>query len=337
MKYLLLLLPLVANAGELELACNLERSKAEVRASTLAAPRIIGQLGQDATSGEKALIAGVSQSFSGRAQAEKLRESAEAKCDALRSTLQLDEHGRWSQLQVQRDGAKAELQIIEQAIVLAKSNISQLDAQLAAQTITINQHTEGRSALVGLEQREADLLRLLSVIVLTPPQTNISSLLESARISEGQAARLTAQASADRGWDIVVAAGARQPQNGSAQPYATIGFSYSFGEKAAQRAARDIGTQTAELLAAQQGGYAQTVLRQRETLIGLIEAETRSSSTTARQETHLRRVRESILGIETALALNTLRSLDLQLKVLEAEKIGAEARLSGYKALLEKL
>jgi len=47
MKYLLLLLPLVANAGELQLACNLERSKAEVQASTLAAPSVYGSLGQD--------------------------------------------------------------------------------------------------------------------------------------------------------------------------------------------------------------------------------------------------------------------------------------------------
>jgi hypothetical protein len=32
-----------------------------------------------------------------------------------------------------------------------------------------------------------------------------------------------------------------------------------------------------------------------------------------------------------------VRSLDLQLKILEADQIGAETRLIGYKALLDKL
>jgi hypothetical protein len=334
---LILILPFSVHAAELELACNLERSKAEVQALTLASPSAIGQVGQDATTGTKSLIVGISQSFSGRSQATLIRGAAEAKCDAIRATLQLDEHARWSQLQVAREGFKAELRIIEQAITLAKTNISFLDAQLAEKLITINEHTAARQSLVALETREAELLRGLSTSTMPSPDTNVRTLLEASRRAEGDAARLAAEATAARGWDIVVSAGARQPFNGSAAPYATIGFSYSFGSADAQRAAREVGGYTEALAAAQQGGYTQTVVRQRETLANLIQAETLAASTSARQEEHLRRVRTSIVEIDTALALNTLRSLDLQLKVLEADRVGAETRLAGYKALLEKI
>jgi hypothetical protein len=337
MKYLLLLLPIFAHAGEAQLACNLERSKAEVQASTLAAPSAIGQVGQDPTTGTKSLIVGLSQSFSGRSQAALIREAAEAKCDAIRATLQLDEHARWSQLQVSRDGFMAELRVIEEAILLAKANITFLDAQLAEKIITINEHTNARQSLVVLESREAELLRNLSTSVLPPPESNISSLLETSRHAESQAARLTAQASAERSWDIVVSGGARQPQSGNATPYATIGFSYSFGSGDSRRAAQQVGEYTEALAKEQQGGYTQTIIRQQETLKKLIEAETLAAATSARQEEHLRQIRTPIMGIDTALALNTLRSLNLQLKVLEADRVGAETRLSGYKALLAHL
>jgi hypothetical protein len=332
-----LLIPSFALANEVSLSCNLERSKAEVQASTLSAPSAIGQIGQDATTGAKSLIVGISQSFSGRSQAGLLREAAEAKCDSIRATLQLDEHARWSQLQVAREGFKAELRIIEQAISLAKTNISFLDAQLAEKLITINEHTAARQSLVALESREAELLRSLSTTVLPPPEANVVKLLEASRRAEGMAASLTAKAAAERGWDVVVSAGGRQPQHGSATPYATIGFSYSFGSGDAQRAAQAVGEQTEALASAQQGGYTQTALRQQETLRNLIQAETLAAATSARQEEHLRRVRSSIIGINTALALNTLRSLDLQLKVLEADRVGAETRLDGYRHLLDQL
>lgn len=181
------------------------------------------------------------------------------------------------------------------------------------------------------------MLRRLSVVSAPPPNTNVASLLASSRQYEASAARLAAQAQAETGWDVVVSAGARQPQNGQAAPYATIGFRYSFGAPAAQAAARDVGRNTELLLAEQQGGYTQTVLRQRDTLKALVQAETLASSTANRQITHLKRVRASMVGIDTALALNTLRSLDLQLLVLQAEAAGAEARLAGYTELLEKL
>lgn len=61
------------------------------------------------------------------------------------------------------------------------------------------------------------------------------------------------------------------------------------------------------------------------------------SASTARQLSALHRIRSTLQGIETALAKNTLRSLDLQSLSLEAMTKGAEARAQGFHALLLKL
>jgi hypothetical protein len=328
---------MIAHAGEAQLACNLERSQAEVRASTLSAPQAYGSLGQDPITSSKSAIAGISQSFSGRVQASKIREAAEARCDAIRSTLAIEENARFAVASIQHDSATAELRMIEKAILLAKSNISQLDAQLSAQTITISTHTEARSELIALEQRQSALLRTLSAVVIRTPG-NIGSLLEVARQNEATAARLIAEAQSESGWDVVAQAGVRQPlTGGSSTTFGTISFKYSFGYNASKDAARAVGSQTAELLAAQQGGFTQTVLRQRKELQSLVEAETLSIATTARQIEHLNRVRNSMVGIETALAQNTSRALDLQLLILAADESASQVRLAGYKALLEKI
>lgn len=336
---LLLLIPFAAQANEAQLACDLERSKAEVQASTLAAPAAYGSVGQDANTGDKNVIVGISQSFSGRSQASLIREAAEARCDAIKATTQLDEHARFAVLQVKRDAAIAELAIVEKAIELAKSNITLLDQQLKAQVITINQHTEARQVLVALESRQANLLRTLSVVVIPPQNATVQSLLETSRISESQAARLSAKASAETGWDIVVLAGGRQPISGDqkAGAFGTITFKYSFGSSAAQDAATKVGADTAALLAAQQGGYTQTIIRQRQELQLLAEAEILASATVARQLVNLRQVYSSLAGLDTVLALNTKRTLDLQIKSLEADFAGANIRLAGFTSLLETL
>jgi hypothetical protein len=336
---LLLLIPFAVHANEAQLACNLERSKAEVQASTLSAPAAYGSAGQDTNAGDKNVIVGISQSFSGRSQASLIREAAQAKCDAIKATTQLDEHARFAVLQVRRDAAIAELSVVERAILLAKSNIALLDEQLRAQVITINQHTEARQVLFALEARQANLLRTLSVVVVPPQNATVQSLLEVSRISESQAARLSAKASAETGWDVVILAGGRQPLTGDqkANAFGTITFKYSFGTSSAQDAAKRVGTDTAALLAAQQGGYTQTIIRQRQELQSLIETETLASATSSRQLAHLNQVLSSLVGLDTVLALNTRRVLDLQIKSLEADLASANVRLAGFTSLLETL
>lgn len=339
MKYFLILLafPLLAHAGEAQLACDLERSKAEVQASTLAAPAAFGTLGQDPASGTKSVSIGLTQSLSGYKQAGLVRSAADARCEAIKAELLLDEHARFALVEVQRVGATAELQKVEEAITLAKINLELLDRQLEAQTITIMEHTAARQALNSLQTQRVEVLRVIAQPSL--PSTNISllDLIESARHAEAEAARLSALASASTGWDVFVSAGVREPQGGRASTYGTVGIRYSFGEGASRSAAENVGRLTGELASIAQGGYTQTVIRERSELTRLIEAENIELFSVHREIEHLIRVRTSLVGIETSLAQNQLRNLELQLKSLEAERAGTSTRLEGYRTLLGKL
>jgi hypothetical protein len=332
---LLLLFPLAVYADESQMACNLEQSKSEVRAAILAAPSVFGSIG-DASTTEKNITLGISQSLSGRRQASLMRQAASARCDAIRVALQLDTYEQWAQRQVQRDGALEELRLIEQALIMARQNLDVLAPQLAANTITLTEHAQAVTAVAEIEKRQALLMKTLAVVMVTPPETNVATLIQSLQTHEALAASSAARSQAETGWDTVISAGARQSVSGggSGQLFATIGFKWSFGYSAARDAARAVGTQTAELMNEQQNGHVQIMLRQRDTLRQLIKAEKLEMSSIRWNITQLRQTRVSVQGIDTALAQNTLRSVNLQLSVMEAQLAGTLTRLDGYKNLL---
>jgi hypothetical protein len=337
MKYLLLLFPLIATAGEAELACKIQRNQAEVQATILESSRAFGSVGQDASTGKKTGVIGISKSFAGERRARLLREAADQKCMAINASLELDELSRWSQLTIIRSGAVAELSELDKAIAFSQSHIKLLDAQLAAQVITINQHNDARQTLVGLEMKRTELLRTLSTAIQPVPSVNAMDLASSVAMHEGNAAELLAQASAEGGWDIVIAGGARQEFGGKAAAFATITATRSFGLEESRMAAVEIGRDTKLLAETQQGGYAQVISRQADTVFNLLVTEAASSQTIQQQIEHLKRVRTNIQGVDTALAQNTLRGIDLQLLTLQASRAGSAARTAGYANLLGSL
>jgi hypothetical protein len=340
MKHILplLLFPVFALANEGQIACNLERSKAEVRASILEAPSAFGSIG-DASTSVQNITAGISQSMSGYKQASLTRQAADARCNAIKAALQLDTYEQWAQIQVQRSGAIEELRAVERALDKARDNIIILNPQLAAKTITIAEYNQALGNLVEIEKKKTELMKILSVVAITPAEINVNNLIESAQRYESQAANLAARSQAEAGWDVVVSAGARQPISGtgSSQLFATVGVKWSFGYSASKNAARDVGVQTAELMQIQQNGYTQTILRQRETLDQLIKTEEIEINYISAYLVHLKHIRESVDGIDTVLALNTLRSVDLQIMITESKLVGAKTILDGYKNLLMDL
>ena len=334
----LLLVPTLALAGEADVACTLERSKAEVAASVLGAPAAYGTIGQDPVSTTKIIIVGVSQSLSGHVQAGKIREAAEARCDALRASLALDSYARWAESSVQHSATVAELKVLEDAISMARANVDVLEPQLRAETVTISQMNDARGVVLQLEARHADLLRLISsAIVAPPPTSSLQQMIQVAQEADARAAELDAEAQAAAGWDVAAQVGVRQEFGGGGQSaFGTVTFKYSFGAQAASRAARDVGAQTKELAAISEAGYAQTVARQAKELQALVSIERTASDATLRELSQLRLIRLSVAGVNTALGQNTARALDVQIKALEAEQMGSLNRLVGYKALLQK-
>lgn len=329
----LIIAPTIAFAGEQQVACNLEKDRAEVQASVLSAPQAFGQVGDTVTS-TKNVVVGVSQSFSGIKRARLIREAADAKCDAMRATIALDKYGVFAVTSIQQKSAATELISVNEALDLAKKNLELLDAQLVAQTITIIQHTAARQVITALEMRKAELIRVLSKPV--EGTESIAGFVDVAKSAEANAARLAAEAGSEAGWDVKVAAGARQPitGGGSASAFATIAFTYSFGYDSSKDAARRVGTGTAELMSESTVGYAKTVQRQRGELEGLVIAENALIPSLKAQLANIKGILKTLEPLDTALALNTKRDLNIQAITLRGQIAGAEMRSAGYAALL---
>lgn len=333
----LLVLSFAAHAGEAQLACNLERSKAEVAASTLIAPSAFASVG-DTTTSEKNVSIGVSQSWSGRTQAAMIREAAEAKCASIAASVQLDTQALWAVAQVKRDGSQAELKIIDEAILMAVANLEILEKQVAVKSATVVQATNARQTLVTLETQRAELQRLLAIEVLPAPRMNVKAMIEQVQRQEAKSAALTAKASAESGWDVVTAAGVRQAiSGGGATPFVAITAKYSFGLDASRSAAQDVGRNTQLLLASQQAGYSQTTDRQRLEFERLVGVEQSAIALDRQQLDQIQPIWNSVKTIDTELAKDTSRTLELQLHTILADLTGSEVRLKGYIVLLEAL
>ena len=336
---LLLIMPAISYAEtEAELSCDIIKSNAEVQASVSGSPQAFTSVG-DAASGTKNIAVGVSQSLSGIRSASLLRESAVAKCDAIKDTLLLDEHIRWSLAVIDRDSVVAQLRVIQEAIKIARANTDQLGTQLAAQTITLEQYNVSRQQLTTLQNKKFDLMGQIAEGILQPPQiSNLMTLIDDARIKQARADSLAARAQAETGWDLVASTGVNRPINGgTTSPFVTIGIRYSFGYESARESAARIETKTNELLKIQQNGYQQILMRQADTIRSKLDIENANLKNTSEEIDNLEKLKTPLLPLDTTLSRNALITLELQIKILEADKSGMQAKINGYNSLLLKM
>lgn len=334
----ILALSQLAFAGEAELACNLERSKAEVAAATLAAPQAFGSFGQDSTASSVSTVIGLSQSYSGKARADLIRKAADAKCEALQASLKIDETNRWSIALIKRRAATVELVFVDEALVYARDVLAMANKQLEAKTITLATQLEAQSNVAALERQRINLLRIISVQAMPVEPTSIPVLISNAIDAEALAARFAAEAAAEASWDVTVAAGIKQPlRNGKTVPFATLNFRYSFGAAEAAVAARAVEVQTRQLLEEQSAGYVKSIIRTRTELKALIEADDALITAAASQLVDLDRGIAVLRPLTTAAGINALRTLELKRLVLDADLKGAQIRSDGYRQLLKDL
>lgn len=343
MKKMIMLVALMVfcaavQSQEADAGCRLERTKTEIQARLAEAPQAFGSLGQDPVTTARSAIAGVSQSFSGRLQASKLREAVESRCAALRATADLDDHMRSAVTLVEKEGAMIEMRHLEEAKRMAAENVIELRRQLSAQTVTVTQYMEARAQMESVETKSTELLKLLAVSLKKPGDFNLREAIETSRREEGRAARLTAEAQASSGWDVVVQAGVRQPlQGGAANTFGNVSFKWSFGQPDAQRAAKRVEEEVMAYASAKEGGYAQLIAHQRESLSKLVDAETQRRFDILKHVREVKAELETLKSLDTAAAQNVRRSLNLEMKLLESERDGSLERNRGYTKLLNQL
>ena len=168
---------------------------------------------------------------------------------------------------------------------------------------------------------------------------NIKSLLDKARVSEGRAAELTAKQEATSGWDVIVGAGAQKDLNDTntgVKPFVGLTFKWSFGNYGVKDSIESIKSKTEKVFNVSQGGYVKSADRLAEKIDELILIEKAKQELLNNAIEDTQRILLSFKDINTALATNTKKSLELQNLIYSAELAGVKVRLSRYSDIVEK-
>lgn len=342
--FALLLVPglVLADDDQATVSCNLAKAQAEVTAAELALPAAFATGSNQLT--QKTVAVGVSQSISGLVRASKLRSAADAQCDSFQSSVRLEQYVLWATADIQKRGAIASVKILNQALDLSNENIDILKKQVDSNVSTVGDIDTAVMDYRRIEDIRAGLLATASIVIPSMDYINVADLINEFEANQGKAAELSAASTAHSGWDITIAVGENKPigtptygTSDSAATFVTATVKYSFGTHAAMKAAEEIGRTTSQSLHIAQSGYTQTLIRRRTETQSLIELEIQNIANARREQTTLQSVRIPLAGIDSFLANNARRTLDIQLKALEADITGAGVRLAGYKTLLEKL
>lgn len=341
-----LLFPLASYAQtEAELACDLERAKAEVMAATVESPYIYGSVSN--ISNDRGATLGAGYSLAGRSRGKLMRESAAAKCSAIAATLQLDDQQKWILASIRKAGARTELTTLLEAKKQIEEHINSLKNQLTANTVTISDYNNAKQVQESIE----DKINSLKMILTEPTQPvniiSIRGLIETAKYNVSRAAELDAKIQAESSWDITAVVGGRKnfgenpspdsPNNKPGDPYVGIQFRWSFGADKAKDAVKVVREKTEQLFVKSQSGYVQTIdrLTQQITEANKIESERQSILQSQIQETQ--NWLNSIRNVNSAAAMNTRKSLEIQLSVQTAELNGIKRRLNEYQIFTSRL
>jgi hypothetical protein len=245
---------------------------------------------------------------------------------------------------VQKRGAAATLSGLDEAIDLAKQNVKILNQQMATNRTDVGAVGAAVNELRSLEDHKSPLLKVLTTVIPAISPSDVAGLLTSYQSDRGRAAQLTALSTANNGWDVAIRVGGQKPisnippgSNGSTTPFVTASIRYSFGAHAAREAATRVGRDTELLIAAEELGYPQVMGRLRDEVRKLLEIEKSYLEGDLLTIDTLERMRAPLAGIESVLATNALRTLDIRLKAAQAELAGARERSLAFTSLLEEL
>jgi hypothetical protein len=340
---LALLVPFIAHAqNEATVSCDLAKAQAKLLAAELAYPSLYISGGDQIN--QKTVAVGLSQSVSGLIRAKNINKAADAQCDAFQSSVLLNQYKTWATLDIQKRAAIASLKELDSALRLSNENVNILKAQLEQNIVTINEIELSIQSYHAIEDYRAAMLSLASVSIPSMEFNDIGELINSYKTNQAKAAKLTAKAQAHSGWDFVIAAGENKSidsqyntQSSTTKPFFTATIKYSFGTHAAMKAADEIGKDTSLLLSVQQDGFFQHYERSKKEIQSMIEIEKINVQTSNKELSTLNLIRIPLENVNTTLAANARRTLDIQLMSIKATLIGANVRLAGYKELFEKM
>lgn len=344
---LVLLFPIISHSNEVDVACDLEKSKAEIVALTSENPFISSSIGNDENN-DKTITIGISQSLSGKSKARHIRSAANAKCNAISAVIKLEQAIKWSILEINQAAAEEELKLINEAIILANSNLKFIQEQLETKNTSISQYSSILEVVNVLEKRKLNLEKTLAVVIIKVSDISLTELVEMAKNQEALTQSELAKASADSGWDIIWSVGAKQtfektkindpskPQN-AAIPQIQILFKYSFGAGKASNIAKSVEQKTKNLLESQELGFSKTIDRLRRELVQLVKLESATVESSSKYLKELTILRQSVQNVDSFLGQNSYRDFNLRIKILQADYYSSQQKRLGYVKLLDRL
>lgn len=350
MKKLLaiLLIPLsvtTAAGTEAEIACDLERAKAEVLAATVEAPYLYGSVSNAAN--DRGATLGAGYSLSGRLKGKLMRESASAKCSAIAATIQLEEQQSWLLTTIRKTGARAELKSLLEARQKINEHILALELQLKNQTITAAEFNSAKQTQVGVEDRINNIRMLLAEPTQPINIIGLKNLIDTARNNIARAAELDAKIQAENSWDVSAVFGGRKEfgdnpwpnrnNNSPGDPFVGLTFRWSFGAEKSYSAVKTVRQKTEELFANSKAGYAQTIDRLIAQINEFVRIESEREIFLDNQYKETNNWISSFKRVDTALAINSKRALEIQALIQKSELEGVRRRLAEYRLFISNI
>lgn len=331
--------------SEAEIACDLERAKAEVLASTVEAPYLYGSVSNAAN--DRGATLGAGYSLSGRSKGKLMRESANAKCSAIAATIQLDEQQRWLLANIRKAGARSELKSLLEARQKMNEHITALDLQLKNQTITAAEFNSAKQTQANIEDRINGIRLLLAEPTQPINIVGLRNLIDTARNNIARAAELDAKIQAENSWDISAVIGGRKEfgdnprpdrsNNPPGDPFVGLTFRWSFGAEKSYSAVRTVKQKTEELFASSKAGYAQTIDRLVAQINEFVRVESDRETFLDGQHKETNNWIASFRRVDTALAINSKRALEIQALVQKSELDGIRRRLADYRLFVSNI
>ena len=211
---------------------------------------------------------------------------------------------------------------------------------------TLAEYNSARQAQQGIEARISQLRLVLAEPTQPTSVKSVRGLLEVAKASTTRAAELEARSNAVAAWDVSIVGGARADiggvKGGSAPkqvgvPYIGLTFRWSFGSSGANKAVATVKDRTEQLFVISKAGYVATADRMLEQVTEALKVEQDREGGVAAQLRETEVLLVSFRALDTALALNAKRTLELQAMVLQGELSGIKRRIAEYNAFIQRI
>ncbi len=326
-----------AFSGEVEDYCELAAAQAATQSELLGSPSVFTNVG-DPVTGANTLTIGVKKSLAGHLQAKTLTEIGKAQCELYAAQKVLKGQAEFLEVRANARAIEAAKPGLTRALAQARRNVAKERALLAAQTGTISNVKSASQSAESVADELSQFAEQEALAKPLPPASDGSLKEAISRVITAQAhmESLQGKLSSQSGWDVTVAAGARQDldHSGTTQGFVALNATYSFGARASRAAANKIEALSRKVLSEQQGGPADVLAKTKEKALALLGAQSVQQSNLEERLHSQEQALARVAGVGTEDGLRWARAVRVDRQVTQAKLDGVKARIKYLKEWL---